>query len=346
MVTPPGAGAQPGSAPGALPGPPAGPPGAPGAPAPNPYASGTHAPGPHAPGPYPPGPHAPAPRPTRAQTRWVWCLVGSLLAVASIVWIWAFFEVDARGRYADQLAFLGSERGREQIAGISRLILGVVSPWFLVAAVTLAVAVALIRRRWGDAVRAAGIVAGANLTTQILKGLLERPVDDGLLGWASDNSLPSGHTTVAASVAAVALLVVPRAARPVTAILGAAYAAATAVATLALGWHRPADVVAAFAVVSAWTLLVLVPSSGRAADGEPGTAGRILAAWLLGLTAVVGIGVGLAVLVILLAGVDASAIPQVNGTITTASTTAYVGASFGVVGSAALASWALLLARR
>jgi hypothetical protein len=90
------------------------------------------------------------------------------------------------------------------------------------------------------------------------------------------NTLPSGHSTVAASLAASLVLVVPVRLRPVAATLGALYAAGIATMTLAAGWHRPSDAVSAFAVVGLWTFgvsAVLVRDRGtgspRAPEGLP-----------------------------------------------------------------------------
>jgi len=69
------------------------------------------------------------------------------------------------------------------------------------------------------------------------------------------NTLPSGHTTAAASVSAALLLVVPPRIRPWAAVLGAGYTTATGVSTLIGQWHRPSDVVAAVLVVLAWTAI-------------------------------------------------------------------------------------------
>lgn len=293
-----------------------------------------------------PGPGGPVrPQPTQRATRWVWSLVGALVAAGAVLALVRTFIQGSAGLWADEIAFAGSVRGRAQLEPISHLVLGVVGVPFLIGAILVAVAVALARRQWGDAARAAAIVVGANVTTQVLKELLERPDVPGMQNLA--NSFPSGHTTVAASVAAVALLVAPRGARPLVAVLGATYAAATAVATMSLGWHRPSDVIAAFAVVTAWTLLLMVPGSGRLADGFPGTGGRVAASLLLAVVAVVGIGAGAVTLGLTLAGVDLAG----GGDVLAATgegtqTMAYVGSAAAVVGCAAAASWAQLLARR
>lgn len=97
------------------------------------------------------------------------------------------------------------------------------------------------------------VLAGANLATQAMKAVLARP--DLLPGPAElgiGNTLPSGHTTVATSIAVAAMLVAPRRYRGFVALVGVAYASAIGVAVLTAGWHRPSDAVAAYAMVVSW----------------------------------------------------------------------------------------------
>lgn len=288
-----------------------------------------------------PPPIAPPPA-----TRWAWCVVAGLGAVAAAVATAYLFLSVPVFRLVDQAAVLGAEQVPPEWEPWARRVLDVVSVPFLVVALIAAVAVALVRRQWSDAARAVIIVAGANLTSQVLKELLERTADAGVPGTGYGNSLPSGHSTVAASLAAVALLVAPRALRPLVALLGALYAAVTAVATMVVAWHRPSDLVAAFAIVSAWSLLVLIPTRGRVADGPSGTPGRLLGGALLAVIAVVGVAVGLVVFVgsLVTSGGQVSAASPVLAP--EALRLAFLGAAAGVTGAAALASWSLFLARR
>ena len=280
-----------------------------------------------------------------AQSRRVWCLVGGLVAITSVAALWQFFVVDPRGRVADQAAFLGADLGRSRLEPVAHVVLDVVNTRFLILAMVAAVLVALLRRQWGDAARAVLVVVGANVTAQVLKVAIERPggADLAASGW--ENSLPSGHTTVAASVAAVALIVAPRSLRPLIALLGAGYATLTGIATISLGWHRPSDVLAAMAIVAAWTLLALALSAART-GARPGTPGRYLVGWLLGFGALVGIAIGLVALAgtLAVAGpLDSTAVAELGGATLRM---AFVGSCAGVTGAAALFTWALLLARR
>ncbi|PFG20654.1 PAP2 superfamily protein [Serinibacter salmoneus] len=260
--------------------------------------------------------------------------------MAVVVGLAAVFVNTTPGQWVEQVALRGSELGRESVQPLTRFVLGLVSVPFLLAGAAACAAVALVRRRWGDAIRVAVIVGGANLTTQVLKDVIERPAL--LEEWKGMASYPSGHTTVAASLAAVALLVAPRVARPAVALVGAGYMIATGVATVSLAWHRPSDVVGAFAVVTAWSLLAMIPTRGARADGEPGTAGRVVVGWLLGALAVAGLAIG-AVAAFVAANAAAGAPADASAT---TYYLAYLSSSLGIVGAGCLAQWALLLARR
>jgi hypothetical protein len=124
----------------------------------------------------------------------------------------------------------------------------------------------------------------------VLKRLIERPelgVD--MERAAAGNSLPSGHTTIAASVAIALLLVLPARLRGAGGMLGAAATAVVGVATLSAGWHRPSDVVAALLVVGVWANiagLFIVVAQRRHGDVDYGPANRFAAVTL----ALVGLG--------------------------------------------------------
>ncbi len=131
-------------------------------------------------------------------------------------------------------------------------------------------AFATMRGRYGLAISAAVVVAGSNLTTQVLKhSVLARPhlIPGGVL---HPNSFPSGHATVAASLAVGAFLVVPHRLRAPTALAATTFAAGVGVATVVAGWHRPSDVIGAWLVVGTWAAAVLaVLLAIRGSDTAP-----------------------------------------------------------------------------
>jgi membrane-associated phospholipid phosphatase len=112
--------------------------------------------------------------------------------------------------------------------------------------------VGMKRSRPDLAIGAAVTVIGANVTTQALKLLLERPD----LGLGGTNSFPSGHVTVISSLAAAAFLVSSRRLQPLVAGAGLLASGVVAVGTVALGWHRPSDVAGAALVAAGWAAAV------------------------------------------------------------------------------------------
>ncbi|WP_162308178.1 phosphatase PAP2 family protein [Segeticoccus rhizosphaerae] len=114
---------------------------------------------------------------------------------------------------------------------------------------------ALARRRWALSIAALVLVAGANLSTQLLKHELLSRTDFGL---GTLNGLPSGHTTVVVSLALAALLVSPTWLRTPVTLVGACAATLIGVGTVVARWHRPSDVVAAVAVCVVWAAVALL----------------------------------------------------------------------------------------
>lgn len=240
------------------------------------------------------GPRIPRRRP-RLAPRITAVIVAAIAAWG--LWVtWDTFVASPVGQRADQLALEGAARGQNTLWELAEPVLGVVSNSFIGLGLATAVILALARGRWWLAVQVAVLVGGANLTTQVLKhAVLDRPA---LLdvARADINTLPSGHTTVAASIAMGLLIAVPRRWRPVVAVAGAAYTAATGVSTLVGQWHRPSDVAAAILVVLAWSAGVCALSSPSSLDApregpQRGTAGAA-ALLLLGAAGTGALAVG------------------------------------------------------
>ncbi|MGH9032752.1 MAG: phosphatase PAP2 family protein [Acidimicrobiia bacterium] len=189
---------------------------------------------------------------------------------------------------------------------------------------------------------AALVVAGANVATQAMKEVLPRPdliTGENHLGIG--NSLPSGHTTVAMSIAIAALLVAPRRYRGPVALVGIAYAGGVGVAVLTAGWHRPSDAVAAFAMVIAWgaAAAALLVAAERPAL-QPARSSSRYATPLLVLVGVALSAAAFIGLVVVLAArrlgrLDAIDLGQ-----------AYAGATVAIVGSALLVTGIFLAALR
>jgi membrane-associated phospholipid phosphatase len=116
-----------------------------------------------------------------------------------------------------------------------------------------------------------GLVVGSVLTTEVLKHwVLVRPH----LGHGWANSMPSGHATVVTSLALATLLVAPRAWRGLVSLCAAVAVAVAGVGTIVADWHRPSDVIAAYAVCLAWGSLSLALVSMRPHGRSTGGAAR------------------------------------------------------------------------
>lgn len=173
----------------------------------------------------------------------------AIAATATLVVLVRVALQSSQGQDWDDSAMNTVVAGRDtQLAILS--LLGYVSIGAIVIVAVGCGTVALLRGKARLALAAGAVIAGANLTTQVLKhSILDRP-DFGL---GVLNSLPSGHTTVVASSVGAALLVAPGGVRPLVAAAGGFATTLTGASTVVAGWHRPADVVAALAVSLAWT---------------------------------------------------------------------------------------------
>src|SRR4051794_40543871 len=206
---------------------------------------------------------ATSPRPRRAGRAPVLFWLGAALCAAAFACTYYVFVRTTTGQFVDESAWAEAGAGWPLGRGLSLEFLALLPDISAVLATLVLLWVTLARRRWRAAAAAAGVVAAAAATSWLLKNLLlERP--DRGVSMLAHNSLPSGHTTIAAAAALAVFLVVTPKWRPFTAAAGGLYAVLGGSATLINGWHRPADVVAAFLVAGFWTLLAgpLVLRSG------------------------------------------------------------------------------------
>lgn len=262
----------------------------------------------------------------------------AVLGVVGVLGLWSVFVTTFTGQRVDQAAFDGSSVGRSRLWTVAEPVLEIISVPFVAAVLLAAMLLAVLRRRLLVAAQVAVLMAGANLSTQLLKNVvLDRPVY-GVDRWFLANTMPSGHTTAAASVAVALLLVVPPRLRPGAAVVAVAYTGATGVSTLVGRWHRPSDVVAALLVVLVWGAVAVAlglrhPGPGRVR--VPGPGGR-LAVVLAAAGVLLGIGAGLALQRTL------AALPEgIEGRAELA--TAYAGGALGVAAATCLV-FAVLLA--
>ena len=287
---------------------------------------------------------------------WLVCVAaGQFVALYEVIWL---FVNRRHGQVLDTIALGGNWIGSDRVGGVVATVLSAMSVVSVLVAAGVVAFIALARRRVAVGLAALALIAGATLTSQLLKDHLVRPnlgVDPERA--SAGNSLPSGHATVAASVAVALVLVLPPKARGPGAVIGVGYAALVGVATMSAGWHRPSDSIAAFLIVGIWAavaglallitpqvgLLMRLSSArrlsvrGRIVAAEPGESHWVTVV-LLGV-----VGVALVVSAALTMEVtDQVAVPPEQLTYQRLFI-AYVGSAVGIAGAACL-MMALVLA--
>jgi membrane-associated phospholipid phosphatase len=265
----------------------------------------------------------------------LWLLVLAAVEAFGFVQVWQFFVEREHGQLLDYVALTGNSIGRARVESLVDSTLNGISVASLALATVVIGFIALIRRRVALAVGAVLLIAGANATTQLLKAFIYRPdlgVDPERA--AAGNSLPSGHTTIAASVAVALVLVLPAKARAAGALVAALFAALAGVATLSAGWHRPSDAVAALLIVGAWAavaglfIVIAQRRHGGVRYGPPSTYMTVFLA-LLSLGLLAGAGIALYVT----NGVLATAVDDLSRRRLFA---AYAGGALGIAGTTGL----------
>ena len=183
-------------------------------------------------------------------------LLGALLAVvgfAAVILTWYLLVFTETGQLMEHAALVGSRIGSRFVSAQARTLLHVVSLPAAVALVLLILVVGLWRGSRRRGAWAAAAVVATNASAQALKyWALVRP--DYGLSQRSDggNTLPSGHTALAASAAVALILVAGPRWRSLSAWVGALFTAAMGYSTLVNQWHRPGDVIAAILLAAAW----------------------------------------------------------------------------------------------
>ncbi len=178
----------------------------------------------------------------------IWGALGSAVVFVALYLVFVRSYI---GQVIDERAFAGADVWKGNLVQLAQSFLNALPAASVVLGCIAAVSIVLVRRNWRVFFVAVGVAAAANASTQLLKyTVLSRPakgVDAGLA-----NSLPSGHTTVAASAALVVFLVASPRFRPLAAVVGSIFTVAAGASTLVEQWHRPSDVVAGMVVVAFW----------------------------------------------------------------------------------------------
>lgn len=231
------------------------------------------------------------PQRTRAAGSPLLFVLAAVLCAAALGWTYWVFVRTSAGQFADESAWREAGIAAPDTQQPFLQFLDTLPVISVVIAGGAIAFVAVVRRRYPAALVAIAVILASNLTTQLLKNVVFDRPDRGI-ATLTFNSLPSGHTTLAASaVAAVFLIVTPRW-RPFAALVGGTFAILAGAATYINLWHRPADVVAALLVVGTWTLLggLIVLRTGDSwnawhgfGDDWPSSRFWLGLCWLLGL---------------------------------------------------------------
>ena len=137
----------------------------------------------------------------------------------------------------------------------------------------LVAVVLFVRRRRRTAISLVATVIVASIASPIIKSAVQRPRPTGGLMHLTSFSYPSGHATIAATLAVVLVLALPRV---WTWILGSAWAAVIAWSRTYLGVHWLSDVAAGVVLGASLALLVhssfALVTASRAVSGGRRTA--------------------------------------------------------------------------
>jgi len=196
---------------------------------------------------------------------------GCALALALLALV--AYGIDAAQRTDASLRERFIARGDSGLDSLAGVLVHLGDPLPLLVMLALACAFALTRGRPLDAAAAFTVVAGANLTTQLLKVGLSHPRFQAAVGveQLGEVPFPSGHVTAATSIAIAFAFVVPRDRLPLVALLGAAAVGAVGCSVMILSWHYPSDVLGGILVASGWGFAVLAArraaAGGRSARG-------------------------------------------------------------------------------
>ena len=180
-------------------------------------------------------------------------VLATLACVSGLVATYYYFVQTTTGQFIDESALVEAVDIHGPAGKAATEFLDWLPTISLVMAAVVVLFVTVIRRRWTAAGIAVAACIGANVATQVLKDVLPARPDKGVVTLEL-NSLPSGHTTLAASAAAAVFLMASPRWRPMAGFVGGTFAIASGVSTLINQWHRPADVVAAFLLVGAFMI--------------------------------------------------------------------------------------------
>jgi membrane-associated phospholipid phosphatase len=184
-------------------------------------------------------------------------LIAAAIGLLLFAVIYVVMVRTAAGQRLDDTAVAGRVFGSARVRRGTGRLLGTISVASLVVAGLLLMTIALFRGRWRLAIAAGVLVFGSTLLAEVLKHvLLQRPDLIGEPAQVAENSFPSGHTAIAASLGLALVLITPRHRRVLAAIVGFLYTLFLGVGVLAAGWHRPSDPMGSICLVFSIACLV------------------------------------------------------------------------------------------
>ncbi len=187
--------------------------------------------------------------PTRPQLRtrrWLLTAGGAsvVLIVSYLLAVWT-----ARGQALENAALRGADQVDSDEFTAASEALGQITVYSLVLAVVLIGLVGLLRKRVDLAVAGVSVIVLGQVITQGLKRfVLPRPELVDVSPDFTQNSFPSGHTTIAMTVLFAIFIVVPRRWRGVAALIVLFWAIGIGAYTTTAKWHRFSDTLGADAV--------------------------------------------------------------------------------------------------
>jgi membrane-associated phospholipid phosphatase len=188
-------------------------------------------------------------------------LLGALACIAGLALTGAVALLWPLARAHDNATLRGfAALKAPRINGVAELLTSTIEPRRYLLIALVLIGVALLRRGPRLALAVAVIMAAAVLTADVLKPLVATPRFSDWLGSPGhyeQASWPSGHAAGAMAIALSSVLAAPARLRPLTALLGSAFAIGVSYSLLVLGWHFPSDVLGGFLLAGTWTCLAL-----------------------------------------------------------------------------------------
>jgi membrane-associated phospholipid phosphatase len=229
---------------------------------------------------------------------WALVVVGLVVLVGSFCGL----VLTSTGQALENSALRGADQVSSDSFAEADSTLGAITVGSLALACVVLAVLALLRRSWPLAVAAIGTIGAGQVITQGLKRVvLTRP---GLVEASPDytgNSFPSGHTTIALTVLAAVLMVMPSRWRGVALFVVAGWSVSIGAYTLTAKWHRLSDTLGAagvtLVVASLAALWLHRRGLVRTVTGRPRPWRVVLVVVPLALLAVTGLVLGVFLLV-------------------------------------------------